>query len=416
MAIINQFDTIDNTFLNKGIISEGGAGRIFRVEDSEGKEYALKLLKVDERTSRESLKRFKNETNFCINSSHPNIIKIIDRGFIKTDDGYKSPFYVMPIYGSTLRSVINSSIDREKILDIYSHIRNGVEAAHLKEVIHRDLKPENILCDDKDNIVVADFGIAHFTKADLYTLIETKKGTRLANFVYAAPEQKIRDGIIDRRTDIFSLGLILNELFTKEVPQGSNYKLINSVVDTFSFLDEVVEKMISQSKENRPSSVAEVKKLINERSNLFITNQRISKLDDSVIPTSEVSDPIITEPITLVDREWDERSETLTLVLSKNVNDEWKEAFVTLGNYHSLQGKPPNRFELKGNTAKIRAEENEIQPIIDCFKTWLPDVSIRYRAIVESKNQAEEEAYRRQIEEEKERLLRKKRVLENTHI
>ncbi len=416
MAKFNQFDSMDNTYLYKGIISEGGAGRIFRVEDSEGKEYALKLLKVDERTSRESLKRFKNETNFCINSIHPNIVKILDRGFIKTEDGFKSPFYVMPIYSLTLRSVINSRIDHEKILDIYSKILNGVEAAHLKHVTHRDLKPENILCDEKENIVIADFGIAHFTEADLYTLIETKKSTRLANFVYAAPEQKIRDGITDRRTDIFSLGLILNELFTKEVPQGSNYKLIKSVIDSYGYLDEIVEKMISQSKENRPSSIAEVKKLINERSDLFITSQRISEVDGSVIPSSEISDPILTEPIKLVDRLWDEKSEILTLVLSKSINDDWKEAFITLGNYHSILGKGPDKFELKGNTAKIRADENEIQSIIDYFKTWLPSVSLRYRTILESKNQAKEEAYRRQIEEEKERLLKKKRVIENTHI
>lgn len=75
---------------------------------------------------------------------------------------------------------------------------------------HRDLKPENILHDPIENrLVVSDFGIAHFTAELMHTLVETKLAERLANFHYAAPEQRRPGGLVDHRADIYALGLIL---------------------------------------------------------------------------------------------------------------------------------------------------------------------------------------------------------------
>jgi serine/threonine protein kinase len=69
---------------------------------------------------------------------------------------------------------------------------SGVESAHLRQIVHRDLKPENVLIDHDGVLVVADWGAAHFGAEDLYKAAETKNDERLANFIYAAPEQRIR--------------------------------------------------------------------------------------------------------------------------------------------------------------------------------------------------------------------------------
>jgi serine/threonine protein kinase len=102
---------------------------------------------------------------------------------------------------------------------IFSQILDGVEAAHLQNVIHRDLKPENILCDQNfATIAIADFGTARFTEDILATAIETGPSQRLANFQYAAPEQRTVGGDVQATADIYALGLMLNELFTGSVP------------------------------------------------------------------------------------------------------------------------------------------------------------------------------------------------------
>jgi serine/threonine protein kinase len=109
------------------------------------------------------------------------------------------------------------------VLPLFSGILDGVEAAHLLRVTHRDLKPENILCDEKSLPVVADFGIAHFEEDIIATAVKTPAGAKMANLSYSAPEQRMRGAAVDLRADIFALGLILNEMFTRSVPQGVGY-------------------------------------------------------------------------------------------------------------------------------------------------------------------------------------------------
>jgi serine/threonine protein kinase len=121
-----------------------------------------------------------------------------------------------------------------RVFDIFDHVLSGVEAAHLNAVIHRDIKPENIPLDrDTGSLVVADFGVAHFTDAELYTVVETGKHDRLANFVYAAPEQRARGQKVDARADIWALGILLNELFTGTLAIGNSYTTIGHVCPDF---------------------------------------------------------------------------------------------------------------------------------------------------------------------------------------
>ncbi len=256
---------------------------------------------------------------------------VIDHG-IYIDNEKTSPFYVMPLYRQSLRTLLADGVPAAAVLGYFGHLSDGVEAAHLQKVVHRDLKPENVLYDHvSDRLLLADFGIASFTEDELYTAVETKDHTRLANFKYAAPEQKDRGQEVDHRADIFALGLILNEMFTGEVPQGTAYKSIGTVAPEYEYLDKLVEQMIRQAPQHRPSDIQEVKNQLIAHGNEFITRQRISELANTVVPVGELDDALIVDPPRLVDFDWDHGQ--LTLILNRPVNSKWVSALHNMGNY-----------------------------------------------------------------------------------
>jgi serine/threonine protein kinase len=147
---------------------------------------------------------------------------------------------------------MKQTVPPDRVLPLFSQILNGVEAAHLQGITHRDLKPENILYGtQQDVLVVADFGIAEFTQEDLYNAVETHTGERIASFMYAAPEQKERGKTVDRRADIYALGLMLNEFFTGQVLQGTAFTTIKARAPQYEYLDEIVDRMVRQLPSDR---------------------------------------------------------------------------------------------------------------------------------------------------------------------
>jgi serine/threonine protein kinase len=401
-----EFVTTFSRFRSTRLIGEGGSGYVFEVRDDKEQRYALKILKKHGITT-EKRKRFKNEIAFCQRDSHPNIVAIIDHGVLIEDD-VAIPFYVMPYYDSSLRKHIDAGISPATAIRLFGQILDGVEAAHLQGLVHRDIKPENILLTEATNqLVIADFGIARFLQDELYTAVETKSAERLANFQYAAPEQRARGALIGSRADIFAVGLILNEMFTSEIPQGTDYKTISSVEPAFRYLDEAVGKMIRQSPENRLGSIAEVKRLLTVLGADFASQQKLSKLQREVIAATDVDDPLVIHPVEIIDIEWDKGQ--LTLILSQPINQKWIAALNNMGSFSNLSGYPPSRFQLKGNRAVIPAEERVIQQLIDHFKGWIPKTTRRYEQILRDEI-AQEEAQRleraRKVREEEESKAR----------
>jgi serine/threonine protein kinase len=257
-------------------IGNGGAGVVYKAQTDDNTPCAVKILAA---TQESKIKRFKNEIFFCLRNQHRNIISVLDYG--QTTDG--KVFYVMPLYGGALRNLLSMGIEQDRVLDLFSQILDGVEAAHLNEVCHRDLKPENILWDQTTKtLIVADFGIARFKEEDLQTAVETSDQERLANFLYSAPEQRVKGKTVDQRADIYALGLILNEMFTDDVPQGTGFKRISTVAPTFRYLDAAVDSMVQQDPNNRPSSIEHVRKCL-----------RLNRLSQAKINIS--AEPAITE-------------------------------------------------------------------------------------------------------------------------
>lgn len=407
------FETTFNHYIGTDIIGEGGAGRVYRATDDTEQVYAIKLLD-SAKASCEKLKRFKNEVEFCRRNQQPNIITVVDHG-IFIDGKKQSPFYVMPLYKGSLRTLLSIGIPPEKVLFYFTQLLDGVEAAHLQKVIHRDLKPENVLYDEaRDRLVIADFGVARFEEEALYTDVETSPGTRLANFQYAAPEQRSRGAGIDHRADIYALGLMLNEMFTGKVPHGTGYKTISSVAPDYDYLDEIVSAMLHQSAEERPDSIKMVKQQLIGRKQEFVTLQRISELKQTVVPVTDLDDPLLIDPLHLVNFDYEQG--VLSLFFQRPVNAKWINALNNMGTYTSLMGKGPEQFSFSGDKASIPAQESEVQRIIDFFKAWLPNANRVYEQTIRSEKQEAEERQRRQLQQEVEEQERRQRILASIKI
>jgi serine/threonine protein kinase len=280
-------------------IGGGGSGVVCLVKDGQQNKFAAKVLKAG--LTGLKLKRFQNEMMFCWKEDHPHLIRVLDYG--RSQDG--DPFYVMPLASATLRSLLAAGIGRHDVLRLFSEILDGVDAAHLKGVIHRDLKPENILRDQESGALkIADFGIAHFKEDDLHTQVETSANERLASWEYAAPEQRRAGAGVDKRADIYSIGLILTEMFTGQVPHGADPTTITSVAPEYAYLDEIAIAMRQNSPDKRPASVAQIKNMLIARGSEFVQQQKLDLLRNTVIPANEISDPLVNDPIHVVDADY----------------------------------------------------------------------------------------------------------------
>lgn len=351
----------------------GGSGEVYEVRDSDNAPLAVKILRKSQSTT-SRLKRFKNEVNFCRKYTHANVLRVIDAGI--TDGG--ESFYVMPLYSGTLRNLISQKISSQSVLLHFGRILDGVEAAHLHSVWHRDIKPENILCSENgDTLVLADFGIAHFEEEDLLTAVETKNQERLANFLYSAPEQRARGQRVDSKADVYALGLILNEMFTMTVPQGTSFRRVAEVSAEHAYLDGIVEHMIRQDPSARPT-VPEVKQELIARGNEFMSLQKLNALKSQVIPETEIDDPVIRNPIKLVDVDY--QPGRLIFELNYAPPPNWIMEFRRpRSSWNSIPGSGPESFGFTGNHASVGVSPHTPhQQIVNYTKSYVEMANRQY--------------------------------------
>jgi tRNA A-37 threonylcarbamoyl transferase component Bud32 len=199
-------------------VGGGGMSRVYRARDAVlERDVAIKVL--DERFSRdpEYVERFRREARAIARLSHPNIVTVIDRGEV---DGRQ--FIVFEhVPGETLKEVIarEGQLPVERALSFVHQIGRALAFAHEAGLVHRDIKPQNVLVDPEGSAKVTDFGIARTLDLD-ESLTET--GTVLGTSHYLAPEQASGEPV-DERSDQYSLGVVLYELLTGEVPYpGAN--------------------------------------------------------------------------------------------------------------------------------------------------------------------------------------------------
>lgn len=229
-------------------LGQGGAGEVFRVKNSEsGKPLALKKIKDGNPGSTRS-KRFKEEIEFSVNSSHENIIKFIAHEEMRIS---RHTYYAcaMELADCDLSMLLKGEIEDLEAIDYAIGVAKGLKYIHDKGIIHRDLKPQNILIFGK-TAVISDFGIAHFYNSD-YTAIDDD----LANKNYNSPEQRLMNNAtnIQSSTDIYSFGLILNEIFTGEKAIGLGFKEVADTRPHLKKIDLLIKKMIRYEPTLRPS-------------------------------------------------------------------------------------------------------------------------------------------------------------------
>ena len=390
-----KFETAFDNYVVISVIGEGGAGRVFEVKDSSGITLALKCLRP-ELVSSEKRRRFKNEIDFCSKNKYPNLIHVLDYGVAEWE-GKKTPFYVMPRYAGTLRGLMEKKVPPDMVLHVFGQILDGVEAAHLLGVTHRDLKPENILYDPEQKLfVVADLGIAHFEEEILATVVETKKGEKLLNIGYSAPEQRAKGSPVDKRADIYALGQIFNEMFTGSVPEGAGHPTIASVAPEFTYLDSLVEKMRQQNPAARPQSIEDVKKELIGRKNEFIALQGLDAKKKEVVRAVV---PGEVEPVTITDYLW-ERGK-LTLTLNRSPENGWVQRFWRPTDSISyISSLPPTAYQFQGNMVVIDVEDRYAQNAIDQFKNWSPGATRAFQTEVTGAAQQAEHKQRKQLEQE----------------
>ena len=193
-------------------LGEGGMGEVYLARDKElDRDVALKVIRIDLASNPAILERFKREIQLSSNITHKNILRVYDLG---EANGVK--FLTMQfVQGRDLSAVMRreAPLSVPRVVEIFRQICEGLQAAHEQGVIHRDLKPQNIMIDDREHVLITDFGLA---KSLNYGTL-TEAGKVIGTPHYMSPEQ-VKGVELDQRSDIYSLGIILYEMLTGTLP------------------------------------------------------------------------------------------------------------------------------------------------------------------------------------------------------
>jgi len=190
-----------------GEAGHGSMGNVYKARDREtGETVALKLLKPEIASDQAMMDRFKNELLFARKITHKNVCRVHEFNRIG-GIAYTSMEFVE---GESLRSVLTrfGGLPPRKAISVAQQICSGLKEAHAQGIVHRDLKPENVMIDGQGNVKIMDFGIARSMES-----LTRLTGSMVGTPAYMAPEQ-VAGKSVDYRTDIYSLGLMLYEMFT----------------------------------------------------------------------------------------------------------------------------------------------------------------------------------------------------------
>src|SRR6266542_1727735 len=270
-------ETIGHYKISKRI-GTGGMGDVYLATDiTAGRKAALKLLPARFTSDAERLKRFQQEARALVGFNHPNILTVYEIG----ED--HSTHYIASelIEGETLRQRLNRGrMQLSEAVDMALQVASALAAAHETGIVHRDIKPENIMLRPDGYVKVLDFGIAKLAEQELpvtipkdeaVLLVETNLGSVLGTVRYMSPEQA-RGSPTDKRTDIWSLGVVLYEMitghapFTGDTPREVMASILGTeppplasyIRQTPAELQQIINKTLRKDREERYKSAHEL--------------------------------------------------------------------------------------------------------------------------------------------------------------
>jgi serine/threonine protein kinase len=234
----------------------GGMGTVYRAVDAGGRKVALKFLSPALATSPEVVARFAREIATLTRLKHPAIVQVLAHG---TDSSL--PWFAMELVeGSDLRTrIARGALPPTETAAVFGRLFAALAHAHDLGVVHRDLKPANVLL-APDGARLADFGIARsdgesLTGAEAVTRL-TETAAVIGTLPYMSPEQR-RGSAVDRRSDLFSVGVMLYEAATGALPQGA-FPMPSSANPSYGrAFDRVVLRLLQPDPGRRPASADE---------------------------------------------------------------------------------------------------------------------------------------------------------------
>ncbi len=282
-------------------LGKGGMATVYlAVQESFDREVALKIMAPQLVADSTFAERFLREARIVAHLAHPNIVSVYDVGV--SNNNY---FLAMELHtGGDLASKIAGGISHAKAIDILCQIGAALQYAHSNGYVHRDIKPGNVLFSHHGHVVLTDFGIAKAADAstDLTQVKRvvgeremTREGSIVGTPSYMSPEQA-RAQSVDGRADIYSLGIMLHEMLTRQVPYQSPDHFavaimhINEPLPTLpeehSVFQPVLEKLLAKEKDDRYQTGAELIEALDE----------LSKVVGTPKPTPEEQRTIIVRP------------------------------------------------------------------------------------------------------------------------
>jgi len=247
-------------------LGEGGMGVVYKAQDTKlRRNVALKFLPSELTSDQDAKERFIHEAQAASALDHLNICTIHEIN--ETHDG--SSFIAMACYdGETLKKKIErGSLKVEEAIEIALQVAQGLNKAHQNGIVHRDIKPANIIVTNDGIAKIVDFGLAKLTGLTKLT----RTGATVGTAAYMSPEQA-RGDIIDHRTDIWSLGVVLYEMIAGKLPFKGDYEqaLIYSILNVepepingleateYSGVGSIIERCLSKEPAERYQSAAEL--------------------------------------------------------------------------------------------------------------------------------------------------------------
>ncbi len=223
-------------------IGEGGQGVVYQaIQHAPRRKVAIKVLLNSPYAARSARHRFEREIELVATLRHPHIVAVFDSGVTADGHLYYAMDYVRGLPITTF--VQQNKLPLEKALALFSIVCEAVNHAHQKGVMHRDLKPANILVDDAGNVRILDFGLAKQIAEAPDTLVSVT-GQLMGTLPYMSPEQtRGNPDLVDIRTDVYALGVILYELLTGQYP----YPVIGGMAEILSHIANTLPKPLTRT-------------------------------------------------------------------------------------------------------------------------------------------------------------------------